>query len=333
VLDVDALADHLRERALGESRLAGAVLAFASSADEPPPLEDGAYRYRHRFAEPFDAWTASLRLAPLGGGSGAGSIYGLAALLALLGGLGLFAVYRMITVTLAFAERRSNFVAAVTHELKTPLTSIRMYGEMLRDDLVADPAKRRAYYATITAESERLGRLIDNVLEFSRLERGTREMHLAVGELGPLVEELAELLRPHAERAGFALRVAVEPDLPPVRFERDALLQVLWNLVDNAVKYAARATAREIAIECRRHGDGVRLAVRDRGPGVASRQLARLFEPFHRGETELVRTTQGTGLGLALAKSLVERMGGAVAGANAAGGGFEVSIALPCAGT
>jgi signal transduction histidine kinase len=329
VLDVDALGDHLRERALGGSRLAGAVLSFAIAADESPPPDNGALRYRHRFAEPFDAWTASVRLPPLDGGSGAGTIWSLAALLALLGGLGLFAVYRMMTVTLAFAERRSNFVAAVTHELKTPLTAVRMYGEMLRDDLVPDPAKRREYYATITAESERLGRLIDNVLEFSRLERGTREMRLAVGDLGPLVEDLAALLRPHAERAGFALHVEVEPDLPPVRFERDALLQVLWNLVDNAVKYAARASARDIAIECRRAGDGVRLAVRDHGPGVAGRQLARIFEPFHRGETELVRTTQGTGLGLALAKSLVERMGGAVAGANAAGGGFEVSIALP----
>ena len=125
------------------------------------------------------------------------------------------------------------------------------------------------------------------------------------------------------------MRLEIEPDLPPVRFERDALLQVLWNLVDNGIKYAARAHPREIAIECRRHGDGVVLAVRDHGPGVPSRELSRIFEPFHRGEEELVRTTQGTGLGLALAKSLIERMGGAVGGANATGGGFEVRIALP----
>jgi signal transduction histidine kinase len=106
-------------------------------------------------------------------------------------------------------------------------------------------------------------------------------------------------------------------------------MQVLWNLVDNAIKYAARSSPREIAIAVRRHEDGVALVVRDRGPGVAARHLARIFEPFHRGEEELVRTTQGTGLGLALAKSLVERMGGAVFGANVAGGGFEVRIALP----
>ena len=97
----------------------------------------------------------------------------------------------MLSVAVGFAERRSNFVAAVSHELKTPLTAIRMYGEMLRDDLVPSDDKRREYYRTITAESERLSRLIDNVLEFSRLEKGTRSMRLAVGAVGPVVEEVA----------------------------------------------------------------------------------------------------------------------------------------------
>jgi signal transduction histidine kinase len=331
VLDAQGLADHLRERALGANRIPGATLSFSSDAEgtDPSGAADGAHRYRHRFAEPFDAVIASAALTPLDGGSDEGVVYGLAALLVLTGGVGLFAVHRMVTVAIGFAERRSNFVAAVTHELKTPLTAIRMYGEMLRDDLVPSDDKRREYYRTITAESERLSRLIDNVLEFSRLEKGTRTMRLTVGALGPVVEEVAELLHPHAERDGFTLRTEVEPDLPPVRFERDALLQVLVNLVDNALKYATRATLREIAIECRRHGDGVVLSVRDHGPGVASRHLARIFEPFHRGEDELVRETQGTGLGLALVKSLVERMGGAVAGRNAPDGGFEVEITLP----
>jgi two-component sensor histidine kinase len=331
VLDVEVLAAHLHERALGANRIPGAALSFSNDAEGTAPrgAADGAHLFRHRFAEPFDAVIASAALAPLDGGSGEGVIYGLAALLVLTGGVGLFAVHRMVTVAIGFAERRSNFVAAVSHELKTPLTAIRMYGEMLRDDLVPSDDKRREYYRTITAESERLSRLIDNVLEFSRLEKGTRTMQLTVGALGPVIEEVVELLRPHAERGGFTLRTEVEPDLPPVRFERDALLQVLVNLVDNALKYAARATQREIAIECRRHGDGVVLSVRDRGPGVANRHLARIFEPFHRGEDELIRETQGTGLGLALVKSLVERMGGVVGGYSEPDGGFEVRIALP----
>lgn len=332
VLDVDELGRVLRQRALGANGIPGAVLAFANEIAGVPVLAaDGEHVYRHRFGEPFDSVTASVALAPLGGGSGAGTVYGLAALLALTGIAGLFAVHRMVTVAMAYAERRSNFVAAVTHELKTPLTAIRMYGEMLRDDLVPSDAKRREYYRTITAESERLSRLIDNVLEFSRLEKGTREMRLVVGPIGPVVEEVAALLRPHAEREGFTLRTDVARDLASVRFERDALFQVLLNLVDNALKYARRAVEREITIECRRCGAGVVVAVRDHGPGVAPRHLGRIFEPFHRGEDELVRTTQGTGLGLALVESLVARMGGAVSGRNAPGGGFEVRVELPAA--
>jgi two-component system, OmpR family, phosphate regulon sensor histidine kinase PhoR len=247
------------------------------------------------------------------------------------GAAGLFALYRMVVVRVGFAERRSNFVAAVTHELRTPLTAIRMSGEMLRDGIVTSEDKRRAHYGTITAESERLGRLIENVLDLARLERGTGGARLAAEPLGPLVEQAAAELRARAEHEGFALRVAVAPGLPRARVDRDALRQVLGNLVENAFKYARDARRREIAIEARARGDRVLLSVRDFGPGVAPRHLARVFEPFHRGEDERVRTAQGTGLGLALVRGWVERMGGAVAGRNAPGGGFEVCIELPAA--
>ena len=113
----------------------------------------------------------------------------------------------MVSVVVSYAERRSNFVAAVSHELKTPLTAIRMYGEMLRDGMVPSEAKRDEYYRHITVESERLSRLINNVLEFSRLEKGTREMALVTAaRSAPVVREVAELLRPHVERAGVRAR-------------------------------------------------------------------------------------------------------------------------------
>jgi signal transduction histidine kinase len=328
VLDVDRLGDWLRAR--GPGRVPGASLAFARVPGAQPEAPDtaGGYRYRHRFAEPFDAVSASLALAPLGGAAGPGALYALSALLLLTATAGLFALYRTAALAMAFAERRSNFVAAVTHELKTPVTAIRLYGEMLRDGLVPSEEKRREYFRTITAESERLGRLVDDVLELARLEQGARPVALRADALEPVVAEALELLRPQAERAGFRLRSAVEPGLPRVRFDRDALLQVLGNLVDNALKYARHADEREIEVRSRRAGRGVELAVRDHGPGVESRQLPLLFEPFHRGEDERVRTTRGTGLGLALVKRLVERMGGQVEGRNAPGGGFEVRIAL-----
>jgi signal transduction histidine kinase len=249
-----------------------------------------------------------------------------------MGAVGLLAVYRMVGVAIHFAERRNNFVSAVTHELKTPLTAIRMYGEMLRDGLVGAEDKRLEYYGTITDESERLSRLIDNVLEFARLERGTREMNWTVGSVGPILEEAAEKLRAHAGREGFWIALEVEADLPAVRFDRDALLQVLFNLVDNAMKYARAARDRSIALEARRRGAGVLVSVRDYGPGVSGGHLARIFEPFYRGGDERTRTTRGTGIGLALVKDLSERMDAAVSGANADGGGFCVRLVFPVAG-
>jgi signal transduction histidine kinase len=232
----------------------------------------------------------------------------------------------MVSVVVHFAERRNNFVAAVTHELKTPLTAIRMYGEMLRDGMVRDDAKREEYYGTITDESERLSRLIDNVLEFSRLERDTRSMDWVVGTPGPVLEDVAERLATHADRQGFEIETSVEDDLPAVRFDRDALVQVLFNLVDNAMKYARSADERRVVLEARRSADGVSVSVRDFGPGVQSGHLQRIFEPFYRAEDEMTRTTKGTGIGLALVKDLVERMGAAVRGGNANGGGFRVEI-------
>jgi signal transduction histidine kinase len=306
--------------------LPGAELHFTTGEAGEPPIGSGAYQYRHRFAEPYDALAVELRLPPLGDVAGAGTVYALSFLLVAVGAVGLFALYRMVAVAVGFSERRSNFVAAVTHELKTPLTAIRMYGEMLRDGIVPTEEKRAEYYRTITTESERLSRLIDNVLEFSRLEKGTREMNLVVGDLAPVVEEAVEWLRPHAEKEGFGLVVEAAPGLPPVRFDRDALVQVVFNLVDNALKYARDATDKRIRVECCVQDGEVALLVRDSGPGVPARHLSRLFEPFYRGEDELTRRTQGTGIGLALVKGLSERMGGVISGRNADAGGFEVRI-------
>jgi signal transduction histidine kinase len=328
VLDLAALGESLRARALAGDLAEHGALRFAAAGGAAPPAPDGGFAYRHRFAEPFDALAAELELRPLPGVATARPLWTLAGLLAVLGSLGLAAAYRMVAVTVDFAERRNNFVSAVTHELKTPLTAIRMYAEMLRDGIVPSEGKRREYHETMTAEADRLGRLIDNVLEFARLEKGTREMNLVVGSPADAAQSVARMLAPHAERLGFRLELAVEPDLPPARFDRDALLQILVNLVDNAIKYARDATEKRVLLECRRHGDGVQVVVRDFGPGVPARQLSRIFEPFHRGEPELTRTTQGSGLGLALVRALATRMGAAVRGRNAEGGGFEVALDL-----
>src|SRR5262249_15255446 len=170
--------------------------------------------------------------------------------------------YRMVSVVVSYAERRQSFVAAVSHELKTPLTAIRMYGEMLRDGMVSSEAKRDEYYRHITTESERLSRLINNVLEFARLEKGTRDVSLVVGAVSPVVDELAQLVSPHLASHGMTLQVTQDPDLPPARFERDALMQVLWNLVDNAVKYGGNGAEKRIELRCMHDNGNVVIRVR-----------------------------------------------------------------------
>ena len=296
------------------------------------------FAFTHQFASPFSdlSVTACLSEIPQGGMAGGHRIIlGLSVVLALVTVAGAAALYRAVAAELEFAERRNDFVAAVSHELKTPLTSIRMYSEMLRDGMAPTAEKRQQYYETITAESERLSRLIDNVLELSRLERGSRTVRLSAGAVGPILEQTAQMLRPHVERHGLRLRVAVSAGLPPVQVDADALSQILVNLIDNAVKFAGSAEPREIVLAASApSGEGagaaaVEVSVRDHGPGVPPRQLRKIFEPFYRGERELTRRTKGTGIGLALVARLIGQMQGQVIARNHPEGGLEVRLLLP----
>jgi len=245
--------------------------------------------------------------------------------------VGLVAVQRMVAARVAYAQRRSDFVSAVSHELKTPLTSIRMYGEMLGSEMGEAPAARERYAGIITAEGERLSRLIDNVLELARLERDDRPMAVSVGDPCELLQAALAICAPHARRHGFALELACPEGLPACRCDHDALTQVVVNLVDNAVKFAAGSEPRTILLSARSHAGELVLAVRDFGPGVPETQLRQICQPFFRGERELTRRTRGTGIGLALVHSLVIRMGGRLALANHPEGGFVAEIHLATA--
>lgn len=294
--------------------------------------EDTAdFTFAHTFADPFTALavTSYVRALPEPRGSGRTWILQLTALLLLVGSIGVFALWRMISVVVHFAERRSNFVAAVSHELKTPLTAIRMYAEMLRDGYVLSEEKRAEYYETMAAESERLSRLIQNVLELSRLEKGARSGgEIVTGDVRPVLEEAVRVLERHARDRGFTVVLDLPDELPVVRYDRDGLLQVLINLVDNGIKFSKDADPREVVIQAVPRGGGLTLQIRDHGPGVPPRQLSHIFQPFYRGERELTRRTKGTGIGLALVKGIVDGMGGSVSARNHPEGGFEVRVAL-----
>ncbi len=346
MLDVSALVKWLSERVLvgGDLPTPARVVLASEGVDSDrfrwnsdrlrqsaSVLTSRTYSYRHAFAEPFAAISADIFLDPLPEVREPFNLTTLSLLLAFAATFGLFALYRMVAVAVTYAERRNNFVSAVTHELKTPLTAIRMYGEMLRDGMVPKEDKRQQYYEVMTAETERLTRLVQNVLELSQLEKKKRSMKIEVGNVLPVVEEALALIEPHAEKQGFSLRLVAEDSLPQVRFDRDALLQVLFNLVDNALKYSRNADHKEIVLSCLKQGERVAVTVTDHGPGVRRRHLKKIFEPFYRAESELTRTSKGTGIGLALVRGLVEQMGGSVAGANGANGGFEVEVSLATA--
>ena len=327
---VDALGVWLTQRVLGESELRDSLtLQLHASSDEPRgSLPSDRYVYAYRFAEPFESLSLQLAISPLDDGGNARNIGLLSALLVAASTLGLYAVYRTVSVAVHFAERRSNFAAAVSHELKTPLTAIRMYGEMLRDGMVSDDAKRGEYYSTIATESERLTRLIDNVLEWSKLEKHQREATLVSGDVTAILRDVVEIVSPHANAQGFEIDLRLPPGLPRVRHDPDALRQILHNLIDNAIKYARGHVPARIEVGAEAVEAGLALRVRDHGPGVRPEKLSLVFEAFYRAEGELTRQTQGTGIGLALARGLAESMNGRLTARNHPDGGFEVELWL-----
>lgn len=236
--------------------------------------------------------------------------------LALFGVLvgGFLAMYRFGVQQMRLARQQQNFVSAVSHELKTPLTSIRMYGEMLKSGW-ADEEKKQVYYDYIFDEGERLSRLIDNVLQLARLNRSGPALALEPVSVGELIDVLRSKLSTQVERAGFELEIAVDPALADatIAADIDALVQVFINLVDNAIKFSGDAASPKILISARtQDADRLVLAVRDFGPGIPPTAMKRLFELFYRPDNELTRTTTGTGIGLALVRQLVTAMSGRV---------------------
>jgi len=239
---------------------------------------------------------------------------------------GLFLLAANVRQKLEQARRTENFVAAVTHELRTPLASIRLHGEMLQDGIPATPEARDEYYRRILGETERLTLLVENVLEKSRLDREKKGS--APGDLSALVERLEFELRSHgAHLPGAAddLTFDLAKGLPQVSLNVDALNGILRNLIGNARKYAP-ASGEQIVVRTRREGREVVLEVLDRGPGVAKEEEERIFEAFYRIGDEATREKPGTGLGLHLVKLHADAMGAKVVYRDREGGGSAFCV-------
>ncbi|MEM0961997.1 MAG: HAMP domain-containing sensor histidine kinase [Bacteroidota bacterium] len=225
------------------------------------------------------------------------------------------------------ARLREDFVSNVSHELRTPLALIRMYAESLAQGRVKDERKPR-YYDTIVAESERLSRLVENVLHVNRFERGTVSVTRKPVDLSQLAAEIGERYRPVVERDGGTLRLDLA-DVPSVQGDPDLLSEALVNLIDNAVKYGGG----DIEVSTRPAANGALVRVSDRGPGIAEGERQRVFEPFVRLQPDspdgLVHTAKGTGLGLALVQRIAVSHGGAASVHARDGGGSVFQLAIP----
>lgn len=251
-------------------------------------------------------------------------------LLVLAIGVGSCLIVADLKRELTLARQKTDFVSNVSHELKTPLTSIRMFSELLADGRVTEPAKQRSYLAIIAAEAARLTRLINNVLDFSRIERGEKKYVLQPCDLVALARETAESYRPHLEANGFRFETEVGDRRLLVNGDRDALAQVIVNLLSNAEKYSD--DRREISLRVDARSAPIALAevrVLDRGPGVPAGLEQRIFEKFYRAHDSLSSGIQGSGLGLTLARQIARAHGGEVTYEPREGGGSCFVLRLP----
>ncbi len=260
-------------------------------------------------------------------------LYGAAGLIFVVATFGLFGLFSLLWRRTELAERRTDFVAAVSHELKAPLAGIRALAEMMDEGMVRTEEKRSEYVRHILHESERLSRIVANVLDLARLERQERRYDVATADPTEAIREAVRGFEGHLGREGVGYEVEVPDGLASVRIDRDALVQVLSNLIDNAAKYACQekrvdGAQPRIRVCARTTEDGVTVEVTDNGPGVPVDERAAIFTPFYRGRAHLLGGAGGAGLGLAIARSHVSAMDGALTLRDAEGGGAVFSIAL-----
>ena len=248
--------------------------------------------------------------------------------LLMIGGVAL--TYRSVSKEMALARLKSDFVSNVSHELRTPLSLIQLYAETLELGRIQTQEKKNEYYRIIRKESERLGRLINNILDFSRIEAGRKEYDMRETDIAELVRSTLDAYRYQIEKNGFEFEMSVDSSIPPVRVDREAIARALVNLVNNALKYSA--DEKFLVVRLYRADGVVKLEVVDRGIGIARRDQSKIFEKFYRTCDPLVHNTKGSGLGLSLVRHITVAHGGQVEVESTPGKGSKFTLSLPLSG-
>ena len=281
----------------------GALLAEAALTD-PLVLESEAARSRNLVVGVFAAAAVAL-------------------------GLGSLLVLRMVRAEVRLARMKADFVSAVSHDLKTPLTSIRMFLETLREGRARTEEERRECLDVVDREAGRLERMVHRVLEFSRVAAGVRTMRREPADPAEVVREAAQVFRGRLLEGECDLRVDVAPGIPVIPLDRDAVTQVVLDLLENAHKYTPEASRRIALRAGPGPGRGVRIEVEDNGPGIPHSEREKVFQEFYRVERPGLEAVGGTGLGLALVRRLAEAHGGSVRVADGSGGGSLFVVEIP----
>ena len=293
----------------------------------------GSLLYQRRLSAPLSDLELLFSITRLPAGPGAKVILWVTIILALVLFSGFYLMYRLGVTQIDLARQQQDFVSAVSHELKNPLTSIRMYGEMLREGWASDE-KKKIYYDYIYEESERLSRLIANVLQLARMTHNELQIDLKPMTVAELMDGIRSKVSSQIDRAGFELHLDCQGEAAEfvIQVDADTFAQIVINLVDNAIKFSAKAETKIIEIACCHFYERtVVFTVRDYGPGVPKDQMRKIFKLFYRSENELTRETVGTGIGLALVRQLALAMDGRVDVVNREPGA-EFRVSFPALG-
>ena len=241
--------------------------------------------------------------------------------------LGAWLIFRNIRNEVRLAQMKSDFVSNVSHELRTPLALMRIYTEILEQDRIQDKAKKKKYFAIINSENERLTRLINNILNFSRMESGKKVYNFELSSINLIVENTLAVYEYHLQEKGFELNVDLEKELPDVYLDEEAVAECIINILDNSVKYSE--TEKCIRVSTGRSKEFVYLRVEDKGIGIDSKDIEHIFDKFYRVSDSLVHNTKGSGLGLTLIRHFMDAHKGKIDVKSKIGEGTIITLLFP----
>ncbi len=313
-------------------------LAFTISDENNHVLYSNAaaqngYLFESNFDRPFSNWKAGVGLKNTNIDELARSSFlhsagaTILVLVVLLGGIAL--TIRATDREARLAQAKSNFVSNVSHELKTPLSLLSLFSEILELGRVNSEEKKTEYYRILRHESLRLNKIIDNILDFSKIEAGRKTYDFADADMAEVIEKVLASYRYQFVNAGFDIQTNIQPDLPPVSIDREAMSQAISNLLDNAIKYSR--DVKQLSITTQTRGPDLSIEIADRGIGIPRAEQAKVFEKFYRVGNGLVHDVKGSGLGLSLVQHIIEAHQGTVSLESDVGKGSRFTILLPLA--